>query len=100
MTTAIREIFASYSELGGNAPLIQILDGRAGFDLAQKGAKIMGHTVTILNNDSTREDDPILTILCITHEQFSRQVAEEISQDVINWLMDNGHMKKRLAAKK
>jgi hypothetical protein len=93
--TAIREIYASYSLIDNRAPLIQFLEDRSAFELAQKGAKIFNRVVSILDNDSTREDDPILTIDCITDRRLEGNEPREISQDVINWLMDKRHMEKR-----
>lgn len=92
---AIREIYASYSAIDNRAPRIQILENKSAFELARKGAAIFNRVVSILDNDSTREDDPILTIVCITDRRLQGDEPHEISQEVINWLMDNGHMEKR-----
>lgn len=94
---APREIFATYSDTNELVePIINVCEDRSAFELTRAGAKIFNRVVSVLHNDSTREDDPILTILCITNERINKQLAGEISQVVIDWLMDNGHMKKRL----
>lgn len=92
---AIRELYASYSAFDNRAPMIQLIENKSAFDLYVKGAKIFNRVVSILDNDSTREDDPILTIVCITDRRLQSNEPREISQEVINCLMDNGHMEKR-----
>jgi hypothetical protein len=55
---------------------------------------VMGYA-HFIHVDSTGENDPILTIVAITLDRpLSKERQEEISQNCVNWLFENGYIAK------
>lgn len=92
----IKSLYVFYANYTGHPVLIQLMD-EAKYNQFKgwkpNDARI--HAATI-HSDSTREDDPIVSIIAITeYKKLGQQLAEAIDQEVINWLMENGHMPMR-----
>lgn len=96
MMQPIKELYVFYADYTGHPVFIELMDTAKyqQFKGWQPHDKRI-HAATI-HSDSTREDDPIITIIAVTeYEKLGQQRAEAIDQAVINWLMDMGHMTKR-----
>lgn len=96
MIEPIKNLYVFYANYTGHPVFIQLMDESKYNEF--KGWRSNDprlHRATI-HSDSTREDDPIITIVAITEmEKLGQQNAEAIDQEVISWLMDNGHIRKR-----
>lgn len=92
----IKTLYVFYADYTGHPVFIQLMDTKKYDEF--KGWQPNDpriHKATI-HSDSTREDDPIITIVAVTeHNPLGQENAERIDQDVINWLIENGHIRAR-----
>lgn len=92
----IKHFYVGYADYGGRPVHIQLLTEEQyhAWNEAQPDDPRL-HRATIYS-DSTREDDPLINTIVITeHKVLGQERAATIEQQVIDWLMDEGHMPKR-----
>ena len=92
----IQSLYVFYANYTGHPVFIELMDEAKYKEF--KGWQSNDpriHKATI-NSDSTRENDPIITIVALTeYKKLGQDKAEIIDQEVINWLMDNDHIERR-----
>lgn len=95
-TEPIKTLYVFYADYSGHPVFIELMDAAKFNDFKGWQPHDKRIHAGIIHSDSTRADDPIITIVAVTeHNPLGRENAERIDQEVINWLMDNQHIPKR-----
>ena len=88
----IREVFVSYTRIDGEAPDLRLVADRETAETIKNGAALFKRVGSIVNVDSINEDDPIITIVCVTMKSLQYGEPERITQEVVQWLWEQGEM--------
>jgi hypothetical protein len=94
--SAIKTLYVFYANYTGHPVFIQLMDEAKYNEFKGWQPNDSRIHASTIHSDSTREDDPIITIIAVTeHKKLGQKNAEIVDQEVINWLMENGHMRMR-----
>jgi hypothetical protein len=93
--SAIKQIYVLYTDYGDNPIYIRLIDKAKYNEMTRAPLEDDRLYCSRIHTDSTREDDPIIEITVITEGPLNQERATRINHEVINWLMDKGHIPKR-----
>ena len=88
----IRELFVSYSRVNGQAPEFRLVADRDTLETIKHGAPLFKRVGSIVYVDSINEEDPIITIACVTDNLLRPDEPERITHEVVQWLREQGEM--------
>lgn len=88
----IREVFVSYSRVAGQPPTFRLVADRDSVETIKNGAPLFKRVGSIVNVDSINQYDPIITIACVTDTRLKPGEPEQITQEVVQWLWEQGEM--------
>jgi hypothetical protein len=91
-TTEMPTIYVSYEVTpGGEGVFVYLPDIEAAATAVQTRSPKTGR-VTRIQKVSKMIGQPTIEIICFSAEQISTERSKEISQNAVDWLMEEGHL--------